>query len=186
MSVVNMKGQTKQKNKLKIAFCGSMGSGKSYASRKIADDPKMENNCKVLSLATPIKEIAANMNQSSRAAHIMIGSAGRAIDPDVWVKKLLDKVQECSYYDIVVDDVRFLNEAKALRSAGFKIIRLKTPWHVRFKRIKLRCGDNYDDLQHFNDPSEIACEDIPESIFDEIWETPTEIDDGIKTVLESI
>ena len=181
-----MKDQTKQKNKLKIAFCGGMGSGKSYASRKIADDPKMDGNCKVLSLATPIKEIAANMNQSSRAAHIMIGSAGRAIDPDVWVKKLLDKVQECSYYDIVVDDVRFLNEALELNRAGFKIIRLKTPWYVRFKRVKLRCGDNYDDLQHFNDPSEIACEDIPESIFDEIWETPTEIDDGIKTILESI
>ena len=74
MSIVNMKDQTKQKNKLKIAFCGGMGSGKSYASRKIADDPKMDGNCKVLSLATPIKEIAANMNQSSRAAHIMIGS----------------------------------------------------------------------------------------------------------------
>ena len=45
MSVINMKGQNKQKNKLKIAFCGNMGSGKSHASHKIADDPKMEGNC---------------------------------------------------------------------------------------------------------------------------------------------
>ena len=183
MSVVNMKGK---KTKTKIAFCGSMGSGKSFTSRKLADDPKFEGNCKCLSLATPIKEIAASMNQTSRAAHIMIGMAGRAIDEDVWVKKLLDKIQECSYYDIVVDDVRFLNEAKALREAGFKLIYLKTPWHVRFKRIKLRCGDNYEDLKHFNDESEIACEDIPESMFDQIWETPIQIDDGIKNILESI
>lgn len=183
MSVVSVK---REKLNRRYAFCGSMGSGKSFTSRKLADDPSFSDNCKILSVATPIKEIAANMKQTSRAVHIMIGRTGRAIDENVWVNKLKDKLYEHSDCDIIVDDVRFINEAKMLKDEGFKLIYLKTPWHVRFKRVKLRCGDDLDDLQHFNDPSEIACESIPETMFDYVWETPSQIDDGVQTLSGSI
>ncbi len=188
MSVVSMKSNQGNKIHKRFAFCGSMGSGKSYTSRTISDNPKWEGNCKVLSLATPIKEIAANMNQTSRAAHIMVGMAGREIDGEVWVKKLRDKINSDSYIhrDIIVDDVRFLNEVQMLKEEGFTIIYLKTPWHIRFKRVKLRCGENFEDLQYFNNESEIACESIPLSLFDHVWETPAQIDEGVNNILESI
>ena len=126
------------------------------------------------------------MNQTSRAAHIMIGTTGRAIDGNVWVNKLKDKIYEHIDCDLIVDDVRFLNEAKMLKAEGFTLIYLKTPWHIRFKRAKQRCGDNFEDLRHFNDPSEIACESIPETMFDYVWETTSQVDEGVKKLLGSI
>ena len=41
----------------------------------------------------------------------------------------------------MVDDVRFENEALALQHAGFVLVYLNTPWHVRFQRIRERTDD---------------------------------------------
>lgn len=47
-------------------------------------------------------------------------------DPNYWVTKWVGKVEPLlPEYDVVVDDVRFLNEAKAVKSLGGKIIRIE-------------------------------------------------------------
>lgn len=46
------------------------------------------------------------------------------IDPDVWANTLIRKAGND---DVVVPDVRFLNEANVIRQAGGKIIRVKRP-----------------------------------------------------------
>lgn len=163
----------------RIAFCGSMGSGKTYASNLVVSQLA---HCKKMSFATPIKDIVAQFNKSDRASHIMVGMVGRSLDPDVWVKDLKKRLSRMSG-NIVVDDIRYENEAKMLKEEGFTIVYLNTPWHVRFKRIRERSDNYLDHIQHFNDPSEVACESIDKSYFDYVWSLPSDVDDGIDKLL---
>lgn len=78
---------------------------------------------------------------------IQLGQAYRAYDPDFWVKKLLASLRPGVYP--VVTDCRFKNEAKALKAAGFLIIRLDPGEDV----IQARGGKLLDD------PSETDLDD---------------------------
>jgi dephospho-CoA kinase len=49
----------------------------------------------------------------------------RKDDPDYWVKRWYEKIDECDKDIIVVDDVRFPNEAQAVRSLGGRIYRIE-------------------------------------------------------------
>lgn len=48
----------------------------------------------------------------------------RRDDKDYWVMKWREAVQQCDSWDIICDDVRFQNEADAVRSLGGIVIRL--------------------------------------------------------------
>lgn len=170
-----------QEKSHRIAFCGSMGSGKTYASNHIVSQLA---HCKKVSVAKPIKDIVARFNKSDRASHIMVGMVGRSLDEDVWVKDLNKRLERLSG-NIVVDDIRYENEAKMLKEQGFTIVYLNTPWHVRFKRIRERSDDYLEHVQHFNDPSEVACESIDKSYFDYVWSTPSDVDNGIAKILSN-
>ena len=55
-----------------------------------------------------------------------IGQGIRRIDPDYWVRNLLARAVECPpSVPIVVTDVRYPNEADALRKNGFTLVRVK-------------------------------------------------------------
>jgi cytidylate kinase len=110
----------------------------------------------------------------------MVGMVGRHIDNDVWVKKMKSRLKRV--HNVIVDDVRFENEVKMLKEEGFTIIYLNTPWHVRFKRIRER-STYLEHVQYFNDPSEIACENIDKKYFDYVWSTPSEVDEGLKNLI---
>jgi len=58
----------------------------------------------------------------------------RSVDEDVWVKALLRDWRKRGRPPCVVDDVRFPNEFKALRGAGFIMVRLACGEDVRAKR----------------------------------------------------
>ena len=59
------------------------------------------------------------------------GMMRRNEDPDYWVKQYIDVTQYSwdvlGYKNITTDDVRFLNEAKAVKDAGGILIRLNRP-----------------------------------------------------------
>lgn len=60
-----------------------------------------------------------------RILQVVGTEVGRSIDPQVWVNKLAAKVYQSRAKLIVVDDVRFPNEANWIRHvAGGKVIRL--------------------------------------------------------------
>lgn len=48
---------------------------------------------------------------------------GRAIDPQLWIKHGLSRIQKCKE-NIFFVGIRFQNEIQALRNCGFKIVRL--------------------------------------------------------------
>ncbi|QPB09783.1 dNMP kinase [Streptomyces phage Shady] len=58
-----------------------------------------------------------------------IGQTIRDRDPDYWVRLLMAQVEGAREfgYPVVVSDVRYPNEAEALRAAGFKLVRIYRP-----------------------------------------------------------
>lgn len=180
MSVINTK--TVEKEPLKVAFCGAMGSGKTFAANII----KSQKEVNIVSIAKPIKEIVLDMGHKGRSAHIMVGMVGRQIDNNVWVEKLMERIgayEAAGKKDLVVDDVRFQNEAKALKEAGFTIIYLNTPWHVRYQRIRERTDDLNEHIEWFAHPSEVAPEKIDRKYFDFICSAEEEVEKVVNKLL---
>jgi hypothetical protein len=132
----------------RIALCGLAGSGKSTA----ADYFVSRHGYKRLSYAAPIKrmmralliEAGASLvetiemtdgklkelptsylcGHSTRYAMQTLGTEfGRnIIGQDIWRRILLNKVSE--FPRVVVDDLRFPNEAESLKAEGFIIVRI--------------------------------------------------------------
>lgn len=79
---------------------------------------------------------------------------------NVWVHKLIEKVDNESSSNIVVDDVRYPNEFAALMSRGFRMIRIeRVPERERVKELKHLYGEEKvkEMLQH---PSEMLMDDF--------------------------
>jgi hypothetical protein len=58
-----------------------------------------------------------------------MGQSIRAVDPDYWVRLLLAKVDNADKWNlpVVVTDVRYRNEAEALKARGFRMVRVIRP-----------------------------------------------------------
>lgn len=179
MSVI----RTQKNPSIKVAFCGSMGSGKTYAANELLQ----KIDAKMLSIAKPIKEIVSDMGHTGRASHIMVGTVGRQIDRRIWIDKLMERIEkyrESGAENIIVDDVRFKNEAETLKEAGFYLVYLNTPWHVRFQRIRERTDDLNADIQWFAHPSEIALETVDMSYFDFVCTNEDDVHGVINDLIE--
>lgn len=106
-----------------IAFTGLAGSGKSYAAAIIKD---LHPSYRQFSFAHEIKRLARyymgwDGKKDDRGRKLLqdLGMAGRAYDPQLWVGFMpFDRL-------LVIDDVRFLNEAAAIREHGGIVIRVK-------------------------------------------------------------
>lgn len=124
----------------RIAFAGPMASAKSTAAQKLHEQCGHNR----LSISDPVYKIAReqfNMTEKDRVLLQTIGMTGRALDPDVWINKMLENItdNETCY---VVDDVSFPNECEKLRGYGFKIIWLKVSQEERERRIRALYGTN--------------------------------------------
>ena len=163
---------------MKVAFCGSMGSGKTYASKLLCERTQVE----VLSIAKPIKEIVTRIGHGDRASHIMVGMVGRLLSPNVWIDALMESIPDGN---VVVDDIRFENEAIALKRAGFVLVYLNTPWHVRFKRVQKRTDDLSAHIQWFAHESEVAPEKIDKKLFDYVCESEEDVTNVINKIYKA-
>jgi hypothetical protein len=107
-----------------IGFTGLAGSGKTYAATWFRF---RAGKGSVWSFAGEIKAIAKTMGwdgqKDDRGRKLVqdIGSAGRAYDPWMWVSKMPTD------QPIIIDDVRFLNEAEAIKDAGGIVVRIIRP-----------------------------------------------------------
>jgi hypothetical protein len=61
-----------------------------------------------------------------------MGEGIREFDPDFWLRLLLDKVDAADKWNmpVVVSDVRYPNEADALKAKGFRTVRVVRPMHT--------------------------------------------------------
>ena len=167
-----------------IAFSGKKEAGKTVSAAYMA----RKFGFKVVSFATPIKLLGdqffpgmskapkdrkfVGYDWTPRDFYIAVGSMGRFFDPLIWVKRCELEKQTGR---IVIDDLRFKNEAEYLNGLGAKLVRIE-----RYEHLK-PSGKNLDD------PSEIDLDDyqgwdwvIPEPRNVKLEELHTSIDHMVK------
>ena len=135
---------------IKIAICGKMCSGKTYLSNKIAKHYSL----KKISIGDKVKEIAIelfNMSYKDRKLLQKIGTNMRLINKDVWINYIIKK----NTNNIIIDDLRYINEAKLLKKNNWLIIRLNISSEKQIKRLKLTYPKTYKNhINNLNHESE--------------------------------
>ncbi|MEI6871425.1 MAG: hypothetical protein WCL08_04015 [Verrucomicrobiota bacterium] len=133
-------------NKKIIGLTAFKGSGKTTVARKLQNSPFLPKDVAILSFASPLKEMAAvllapeaflpenkedpNYGICGRSPrHIMqtLGTEwGREkISPHLWLEIMRRRIKSCHSPTVIVDDVRFDNEAELLADLGGKIFRVE-------------------------------------------------------------
>lgn len=138
-----------------LAFSGKMGSGKSTAADSlvrsfgyrqlsfaaplkalvIEADPLVTYTCvpghgtkvhlsDLLASGKTFEECKREYPEVRRSLQ-RIGQGARKIDPDFWVRQLLDKLT--FGVPCVIADVRYPNEVQALEQSGFRVVRIERP-----------------------------------------------------------
>ena len=104
------------------AICGKMASGKTTLADWFAE----HHGFLKISLAAKVKDVAKDlfgMTHKDRRLLQQIGMKMREIKEDVWIDYLVN-LQVDEGENLIVDDVRFINEAEKLKSAGWTLIRI--------------------------------------------------------------
>ena len=138
----------------RLGLAGGMCAGKTSVAEQYKG---LEPRTQIISFASPVKELAVDlfrMETKDRNLLQQIGTSMRNIDPSVWVNKLIRSV-DTTAHAVIVDDVRYPNEALSLKRNGFTIVWLDVDDAERKKRIdqlyKKSAGEHLEGLSH---PSE--------------------------------
>lgn len=133
LDILRLRQKLESKN-MRIAIGGGMGTGKST----IADFLHKCFQFKKYSFAAKLKELAAdlfNMEVKDRLLLQVLGSKVRDVNKDVWAQYVIKMITEIDKpLHAVIDDMRYLNEAKLLREHDFTLIKLYTPKTIVAKR----------------------------------------------------
>ena len=90
-----------------------------------------------------------------------IGTNMRLIDPDVWVNYIINSNDD----NVIIDDLRFENEARLLKQNNWIIIRLNITDELQRKRIIETYPDTYQDhLNNLNHESELEISKLDQYI----------------------
>jgi energy-coupling factor transporter ATP-binding protein EcfA2 len=130
-----------------VGFAGKNGSGKTTIGRILKDSlhhKELGIASDIVSFASAVKDCAENYffwngEKDIAGRHLLqwLGTdVGRAYDPDLWIKHIketIDKLSsirtinmaELNTYIIVIDDVRFDNEAEWIRNTGGYVFQVK-------------------------------------------------------------
>lgn len=171
---------------IKIAFSGHICSGKTTAANALVKELGFQK----MALADELKAVSrditdwleasgeslffirtsvSNLNNKTHPLGRMwlqwLGQRMRRVYQDVWVQALLQRLPDNR--DVVVDDVRFSNEAKILFENGFVLARIEIPPEIQVVRVKT-CYPQYTDLSILRDASETELDNWTgwEKVFD--------------------
>ena len=116
----------KQQRQIKIAFGGRMGSGKDTAADYLCRNYTGAKH----SFAAPLydimyyaqKKCGFELKKDRKLLQFIGTDWGRSIDPNVWVKTALRTTPATG--NVFLSDIRFYNELYALKSNGWKCIKL--------------------------------------------------------------
>jgi len=116
-----------------IGLSGKMGSGKSTLANHIISTSNKAVTVKIAGILYDIQDMIytkLNMTlegEKDRPLLIAVGMWGRDKDQDFWCKKALDQAQILSSQSniVIIDDIRFPNEALAVQNAGGLLIRIE-------------------------------------------------------------
>ena len=149
---------------MKIALMGKMRSGKDTVGEFLECDRGFVGYALADELKRMAKKAYPEMFYNGEKPRELLQNLGahmRKFDEDYWVNVLLSKIADYNvvYVDTgkaVITDVRFPNEAEALKKEGFKIIRVASPEKDRFQRC-IEAGDLHPEITSQHE-SETACD----------------------------
>jgi hypothetical protein len=122
-----------------IGFTGFAGAGKNAASDAVYKaDVRYTRRAFADALKAIAKSIGWDGNKDLRGRRLLqdIGMAGRAYDPDLWVKVVSERLPDTAgNAPILWTDVRFGNEADFIAKRGGIIINITRPSHPQNHHI---------------------------------------------------
>ena len=158
---------------MKIALSGKMRAGKDFISDLIRLKYEMfERRAFADALKEDVEKIfgvTKENHPNGREILQLYGKVGRLAHPLFWVNKIIHDKNDF----IIVTDLRFRNEADALKEAGFKLVRVHSSQESRTLR---------GELNHENDISETDLDDYEG--FD--YHLENDLDISISNIFEQI
>lgn len=137
-----------------------MINGRSLAGKDTIADYLVEGyGFKKVSFAEPIYEIARKyfgMKEKDRKLLQDIGEKFREIDPDIWIKLLIKRLNKHERY--VISDVRQANEYIKCKKQGFIPIRVQSNLDLRIERCKKRDGVENPDISLWENKGETGAD----------------------------
>lgn len=122
--------------KIWIALSGKAGCGKSTIAdalnKKGFIRMSFAHRLKVLCKELFPEKMTEN-KEEYRDVLQKFGMYARNIDPIVWINVVVRILNRLNYPKVVIDDLRFYNEWWALKSRGFKMVRIHRADHLRAK-----------------------------------------------------
>lgn len=153
------------KMKSNIALIGKMHEGKSSVATILEEDYGYAR----WAFAGPVKELGdkaltqiidpelRNMTgktfnptkAKNRPMYQLVGARGRAYNLDIWVQKLAQQFLRLGGPSgIVIDDMRYLNEAAWAHISGFTLVRVVRPEEIRLASIRSAFQTDYGRPPH--------------------------------------
>ena len=147
---------------MKIAIIGNICSGKTTLANTLSKRYNLQRIAFADSVKYYVKDIF-KVNHKDRKLIQDFAEKMREIDKDIWVKKVQDKIQNKE--NIVIDDLRFLNEYKMLKTHNFFIVKLKISKETQIQRIKqLYVQDAEEHIERLNHISESYIDSLKEDL----------------------
>jgi adenylate kinase len=138
---------------MRIALSGKRGSGKSTVASYLSRVYGIDTVSFADLLKDRLEEAGIRRDSLRRTKPPLVrelmqvyGQAMREQDEDYWVNRALLTIEASGLDDVVIDDLRFRNEAVALKENGFILVRV------------VQDGREYNDRLD-SDPSEIDLDD---------------------------
>ena len=129
---------------VRLVLVGRAGAGKDTAAAYLAARYGFAR----YAFADRIKRLAAELfpeaygaSPKPRALLQEVGTALRRVDPGVWVRYLLRRVEAEGRPRAVITDCRYRNELEACLERGFVPVAVECPAELRLARLLLRDGD---------------------------------------------
>ena len=129
-----------------LAISGKMASGKTTLGNQLVKHCPTKRIAFV-SNAWPLKKVAAELcgmsldeEKKDRPLLIDLGNVVREREINRLVNMAVSKALALAEYNdvVVIDDLRFANEAPVLREAGFKLVRCEVAKEIRVARIQAK------------------------------------------------
>ena len=140
---------------MKLAFAGQSRSGKDTAIdylMTLVDKPcKLHIAEGVYSTARFMtgQQVIDNKDPAMRKLLQDIGSAGRNLSPDFWLRKLEEEIYQVTYQgckEVFITGIRYPNEIERLRELGFRVIYL-------WRHLGDRLDDGASHTEHHSETS---------------------------------